>query len=315
MVAELAGLAAGLVAAGAEGLHARRCRRIAPLAFGPGGVASAWVVALSPVRVAGVALLVWGFVTALVNAPIRMASLREAATGQEPRVVILLDVSPSMDIEDDGPAGNLSRRSWGAELLWERLSRLPAGQVRISVVAFYTRASPIVVDARDPAVIRHLLYAVPLRQVFEPGSTYLGPGLEAVADLVRTWPEGSASLVVLSDGGDVEPQAVARPAAIHAKNVWVLGVGSQHGVLPSGEPSCQDCACLRALADHLGGPYYDCYREDKAGEALAPLWRHFEAAADRPTWRRAGLLAALLGGTLLALVPLALTRWGARGRA
>jgi Ca-activated chloride channel family protein len=283
-----------------------------PLAFGPGGSPPARVSWLAPVRVGGVLLLIWGFLTALANGPPRFASLREAATDEEPRVVILLDVSPSMDIEDAGPAENMSRRSWGATVLWQRLSRMPAGQVRISVVAFYTSAKPIVVDARDPGLIRHLLYAVPLRQVFEHGITYLGPGLEAVTDLVRDWPPRSASLIVLTDGGDVEPQAVARPPAI--KDVWVVGVGSQHGILHDGQPSFQECACLKEIADHLGGIYNNCNGAEADERMLEPLWHYFQAAAGRPSRRRTAALAALFGGVLLSAVPLMLTRWGRKAR-
>jgi Ca-activated chloride channel homolog len=313
MVAELTA-AAGVLAGAAEWLHARRSRRVASLAFGTGRRTSTWVRWLAALRVVGITLLTWGFLTAWFNAPLRRALLREPPTGDEPRVVILLDVSPSMDIPDAGPAENLSRRSRCADVLWERLQRLPAGQTRVTVVAFYSEASPIVVDARDPGVIRHLLYAVPLRQVFTPGRTYLGPGLEVVAKLVRTWPKDSASLIVLSDGGDAEPQAVVRPPAIRAQQVWVLGVGSQHGVLPTGEPSCQERARLQDVADHLGGIYYDCNGTDPGEETLAPLWQYFAAAANKPSRRRDGVLAALLGGTLLAVVPLALTRWAVAGR-
>jgi Ca-activated chloride channel family protein len=69
VVAVLAACAAVILAAAAEVLHARRCRRVAALAFGPGRRPARWVYAAPPLRVIAVGALTWGLVTLLVLPP------------------------------------------------------------------------------------------------------------------------------------------------------------------------------------------------------------------------------------------------------
>ena len=69
MIAELAACLAALIVTAAELQHARRCRRLAPLAFGPGRSPLPWVHAVPALRVLAVAAACWGLVTLLMLPP------------------------------------------------------------------------------------------------------------------------------------------------------------------------------------------------------------------------------------------------------
>ena len=69
MHAELAAAAVAILATAAESLHARRCRRLARLAFGPNRRPAAWARFAPALRVAALAALCWGLVTLLELPP------------------------------------------------------------------------------------------------------------------------------------------------------------------------------------------------------------------------------------------------------
>src|SRR5262249_23281174 len=73
----LAALAVLLFAGLAEALHARRVRRVAVLAFGPGGKPAAWAQAAPYLRVLALAALAWGLATLLLVEPKRYALGKE----------------------------------------------------------------------------------------------------------------------------------------------------------------------------------------------------------------------------------------------
>ena len=69
MIPELIALAALALTALAEWLHARRVRRVAAIAFGPGGQPRAWAGSAPFVRAVATTLLVWGLVTLFLLDP------------------------------------------------------------------------------------------------------------------------------------------------------------------------------------------------------------------------------------------------------
>ena len=69
MVAELAALSVLVLAAGAELLHSRRVRRLAPLAFGPRRRPAIWASAAPFLRVASLAAVCWGLATLMLLEP------------------------------------------------------------------------------------------------------------------------------------------------------------------------------------------------------------------------------------------------------
>ena len=78
-----------LLAGVAESLHARRCRRVARLAFGPGGKPREWTRAAPWIGMAASGALAWGLITLVVMA-VFPASLDEyVGTPQASSIVIL----------------------------------------------------------------------------------------------------------------------------------------------------------------------------------------------------------------------------------
>src|SRR5687768_11403675 len=99
MNAEWLSLGFGGVAALGEWLHARRCRRVGRLAFGPAGCPRRWTMIAPMLRVLSIALLTWGLVQLYLLAPraVRPKSLPE---GGYRHLIVALDVSPSMQLKD-----------------------------------------------------------------------------------------------------------------------------------------------------------------------------------------------------------------------
>ncbi len=142
-------LAAIALAALAEWLHVRRCRRVARLAFGPGGAPRSWTKAAPWLRVAAVGALTWGFLTLLQIGPQSVRREEFVPEGGFRHLIIALDASPSMFLNDAGVAGKQTRAARASEVLQSLLGRIALDQVRISIVAFYTGAKPVVVDTSD----------------------------------------------------------------------------------------------------------------------------------------------------------------------
>ena len=310
-------LAAALVALG-ELLHRWRCRRIALLAF-PGGSPRPWTVVTPLLRIIAVTVLAWGLATLFLNNPAELAGeMRQAAAK---RLVIALDVSPSMDLTDAGPTGGESRARRARELLRSLLARTDLTGVRQSIVALYNGARPVVVDTVDPEVIRNVLDDLPLEHAFSPGKTTLYEAITACGTLAQggtaapdarpqPWPPGQARLIVISDGDSVAPtQAVRLPPAF--AGTLVIGVGdATRGMSIDGHLSRQESSTLRQLAGRFGGSYHDGNRRHVPTDLLAEL---FPARGDH---QRSGLgdlaLAAVVAGAaLLALLPVALALAGA----
>jgi Ca-activated chloride channel family protein len=176
-----AALAAALLVLGAEALHARRTRRLARLAFGPLGRAASWVAAVAALRAAAAAALAWGLVTLLLLEP-----KTHSASGRAPlaeadmrHVLLVLDVSPSKRLVDAGPGREQSRMQRARDVLESFFRRVPLEQYRLSVVAVYNGAKPVVVDTADVDVVRNILGDLPMHWAFPQGKTRLFDGLEA----------------------------------------------------------------------------------------------------------------------------------------
>lgn len=293
-------------AALAEWRHARRIRRAAHLAFGPAGAPRAWTRAVPALRVAGVAALAWGLLTLLTLAPAAVRP-REVPEGGWRHLVIALDVSPSMRLEDAGPGRNVSRARRAGEVVLSLLGRIALDQVRVSVVAFYTGAKPVVVDCMDLAVVRNIFDELPLEMAFDHGKTSLIEGVREAFQLGRGWKPGSATLLVVSDG-DTIPDTGLPPLPAAFAGVLVIGVGdARGGRFIDGHQSRQDASTLRQLAGRLRGVYHDGNDRQLPSAQLAGLAQVMpmreEAGVDR---RRAAVVAVVAGGMLTAAVPVAL---------
>ncbi len=302
-----------LLALAAETLHARRCRRVAALAFGPTRRPRLWARLAPLMRVAAVGALAWGMITLLLLPP--KAHVRAEPVGNEYRhLLLVLDVSPSMRLEDAGPDGKQSRRKRAADLLTSFFERVPISSYRVSVVATYTEAKPVVLDTTDLEVVRNILNDLPMHYAFRAGPTDLFAGLKEAARVAHPWTPGSTILVVVSDGDTVPATGMPKlPASI--RGVLVVGVGdAQGGKFIDGHQSRQDAATLRQVAVRLGGVYHNGNVKHLPTELLRQItFTRGSGMFERLTRREYALICCGLGAAILALLPLALhyggTRW------
>ena len=256
MLPEYIALGAASLATLGEILHARRIRRVARLAFGPAGQARGWTEIVPLLRVVAVALLAWGFVQLAILAP-RAKRPQLIPEGGYRHLVIALDVSPSMQLKDAGAQRQQTRARRAGEVVLSVLERAALEQVRVSVVAFYTTAKPVVVDTFDLEVVRNIMNDLPLAMAFNPGKTSLLEGIRESANLARGWQPDSTTLLVVSDGDTVPDTGLPElPRSI--RDVIVLGVGNaRSGVNIDGHLSRQDASTLRQLAKRMRGAYGD----------------------------------------------------------
>lgn len=298
----LATLALTAVCTVGEWLHARRCRRAARLAFGVSRTGWPLVLAAAVWRTTAITLLGAGLLTLTALAP--RAHQAGGADDEAPHhLIIAMDVSPSMHLKDAGPQAGQSRADRARAVLRSVLDRLDMSATRVSIVAFYTEARPVIVDTRDPDVVNNVLNDLPLEHAFKPGKTNLYEGARVSAELAKTWPVRSTTLLIVSDG-DTLPGAGLPPTPPSIGRVAVLGVGNPHrGVLIDGHASRQDIFSLNRLALRLGGRYHDVNEKHLPSESVRELLSELDQhQRDRDTARLFGLIAVGVGAGALAMI-------------
>ncbi|MFK7961827.1 MAG: VWA domain-containing protein [Phycisphaerales bacterium] len=306
----------GAIVGVAEILHARRVRRVARLAFGPVARPARWTAIAGPLRTVSAAAVAWGALTLLTLDP-------EVASDLEPgpaskHVLIALDVSPSMLIEDAGPEREKVKRAvWGGEVVQGVLDRLDMSTTRVSLVAFYTEALPVFIETPDKEVVRNALDGLQMYPAFEAGETKLQQGVEGALEVARRWMPDTATLIVLSDG-DALPASLPRTLPPSIADAIVVGVGDPHrSTMVSGHSSRQDTSALKQLAARLGGIYHDGNQRHLPSELVSGLTMIRPRLSDQISWRDAALAALGAGAAGLAFLPVALSLFGRpmRGRA
>ena len=314
MVAELAAAGAAVLAAIAEGLHHRRVSRVAYLAFGPSGRPSAWARPAPALRVLSLAAVVWGLLTLLQIPPQVYRGDKMRPTGEQ-HLVVLLDVSPSMLLKDAGPTGRQTRRQRAGDLLRSFFRRIDIDQYRVTLIAVYNGAMPVVVDTRDPDVVDNILDDLPMHFAFDPGRTKLIAGVEQAVKLARPWKPSSTIVVVLSDGDTVP--ATGMPALpISVRSSLIVGVGDpRQGAFIDGKLSKQDVSALRQLAIRLGGTYHDGNQKHIPTDLVMQIVGG-SGTRDAAPWTRReyALMALALGASCLALLPRLLASAGTTWR-
>lgn len=310
----VAGVVALLTLIG-EAIHLRRIRRIAHLVFGPGGAPTGLAQVSPLVRVLGFGFLAWGLTT-LLDVPPKIHKSDEIPPEEWRHLLLVHDVSPSMLLKDAGPNADQTRAARAKELIDSLFERVPIGKFKITVIATYNGAKPVVEDTRDLEVVRHILGEVDMRYAFKSGSTRLFDGIAEAARIAKPWRVGSALLVIVSDGDTIPGTGMPMlPPSIGG--TMVIGVGDHlAGKFIAGHQSRQDESTLRQLAIRLGGEFHNGNKRHVPSDVLSA------AAADarKPlieqlTLREYALLAVVVGSVLLAAVPLWLHWLGSRWRA
>ncbi len=318
VIAMIFAITFGGVVIGAEAVHQRRSRRSEALALGFGASGarrpSPWTRAVPAGRVAAMCLVVFGAVTLLQYRPEMLQTVRTDEHSQ--RILICLDVSPSMHVADAGAASApITRAARVRHIVGPMLSSVNPSDTRVSVVAFYTRAVPLLVDTIDFDLVNNAIDGLPISTAFEAGETDLLGGVTESLQLARSWAPGSTTLVIVSDGdsnaGMLAPPRV--PPSI-AQTV-VIGVGDTQRYSAIGNRKTrQDAASLRRLAAALGGEYIDGNRA-----SLSPRYSRWLSMSppEPPVSRRERniAIACLSSGALIAvMIGPALAWFGSRGR-
>ena len=303
-----------LVAIAAERLHARRVRAVAPLLLGRSHRFTPLAAIAPAVRGLALAAVAWGTTVLLVTPPQQWEGNVTASNAVTPkdfkRLLILLDVSPSMNLPD-ADAGSQTRAARAAAVLDNLSARLDLGQTRVSIVPFYTEARPVVVDAVDPALVHFFATEATLEHAFEDGLTDLHAGVNAALDLARDWRSNSATLVVITDGDSVSKTPVNdRPPSID--RVLVVGVGDAvSGTFINDHISRHDPDNLRQLALRLRGRYVNADRLFVPSEDIESVSGMLARTVAPPRDRRDVALFVLTGGSVtLAALPFLLSAFG-----
>jgi len=307
LAAALAALVIGLVA---ESLHARRTARVARLAFGPTGRPAAWARAAPALRVAGLALATFGATVLLRHDPIEGEAVPNPRASRQ--LLVVLDVSPSMNITDAGPDRvKIMRGVWAGKILRGILDRLDMADTRVSMIAFYSKAVPMLQDSTDKNVLANLMDGLPLYTAFVPGETDMQAGIDAAFAMAKGWARKSTTLVVISDGDLSKPVVPrARPASI--ADTIVIGVGDPNrATMLAGHASRQDAWTLKSLAGKLDGYYHDGNTRHLPREVIERLTMIAPRVSDAIGLREAGLLALGVGCALVGLAGPLLILFGA----
>lgn len=305
----MAAAAAILLAVTAELLHARRVARAAPLAFGPRRRALMFGVAgfAGFLRTAAAGAIAWGLTTLALLPP--KAHKAEVIKDSEYRhLVMVLDVSKSMTIEDAGVGGKLKRSERAADLIQSFFERVAAEKYKTTLIAFTTEAKVVAHDTTDREVIRHVLTEIPLRHAFKAGETNIFSGLEEAAKVARPWPPGSAVLMVVTDGDTVPATGIPKMPPSIGSNVVFIGVGNPNVPKAVGSHmSRQDVSTLRQTATRLSGVYHDGNEKHLSTELVTRIDEQ-AAPKDQDKWtdREYALVAVGVGGGVLALLPVVL---------
>ena len=312
MVANVAAILVLLAALLAEGLHARKIRRIVHLAFGPTAQPRPWVRFVPAARATGLAAMAWGLATLYLMDP-QYRRPKEIPDAALKRILIVLDTSPSMDLPDAGEAKDQMRSKRAAKVLMSTLDRISLEQARVSVIAFYTGAKPVVIDTRDPAVVKNIVNDLPLEYAFNPGKTELLDGIDEAFKIAKPWRAKSATLLLVSDGDTVPYTGMpAIPPSI-ARTI-VIGVGdAKVGTFIDGHVSRQASTTLRQVATRLGGTYYDANDRNIPTQLISELSGVLPIKSDQSAGKREAAIAATFAGSVVtAILPVALALFGTR---
>ncbi|GAB5402406.1 MAG: hypothetical protein Aurels2KO_06370 [Aureliella sp.] len=314
IIANLAALVCIAIVGLAEWWHVRRTARVAKLAFGPSGRPAVWARAMPFVRTLSMGMLAWGLAI-LLSVPPTVAEVEPAPEASK-HVLVCLDASPSMLIKDAGPhhahnSDYQQRLVRGGEVMQAILDRLDAENTRITVFGVYTKAAPIVEETYDKNVVQNLFDGLPIYSAFTPGPTQLTSSISDAIEYARRWPDGSALLVVVSDGDSTDTTPIrAVPKAI--ADTLVIGLGqTSKATTIAGHSSRQDADSLRSLASQLRGIYFDANSRHLPTALLDRVSIIQPRITDGVGLREAAVMAIMIGALLLSLLLPALSRWGA----
>jgi Ca-activated chloride channel family protein len=308
---ELITVAIALVAVLAEWMHFRRIKRIKRLAFGPKARPAIWTFSVPVLRVVGIALASWGFLSLLLVVQSRVHNQNQIPENEYKHLVLVVDVSPSMHLKDAGPDSDLSRRKRASDILESLFNRIPMRQFKITVIGVYTDAKMLLKDSKDHEVVRHIMEKMPMYHAFKPGKTKLMSGINQAAKVAKGWNPKSAYILMLTDGDTVPTTGMPNlPASV--AETFIVGVGDANsGTFIDGHQSRQDINTLRQVANRLRGQYHNGNQKHLTSQLVSRFTQtDDEERVEKWTRREWSLLAVVLGSGIFSLVPILLHYFG-----
>lgn len=311
MIPELIALGVALVAVVGEILHARRLGNIRHLLFGPRGKAATWTIAVPLLRVCAVSAACWGFASLLLVVEARVHNLKSIPENEYKNLVLVFDASPSMQLRDAGPEGTRTRRQRASDLVESLFNRIPMRQFKISMIAVYSDAKPLLENSKDHEVVRHIMEEMILYHAFKPGKTKLISGLKLTAEMVKSWNPNSTYVLVLTDGDTIPDSGMPKMPASVAETI-VIGVGDPStGTFIDGHNSRQEAPTLRQMANRLQGIYHNGNQKHLTSQIVSKLIEQPEDD-DQAAWTRRewSIMAVVTGSSIFALLPILLHYFG-----
>lgn len=304
------GVAVGLAVL-AELLHFARVLKAAPLAFGPKRTRLPLAVLAPVLRVAAIGCVAWGLAV-LAAWPPKSHKANAVNDSDYRHLVLVLDVSPSMQVADAGPDGKQKRAERAADLIQSFFERVQAEQYKTTIIAVYTSAKPVVKDTTDREVVRNILTDLPMRHAYKSGETNLFAGLEMAAEVAKPWNPGSAVLLVVTDGDTVPSTGMPKMPASIGTNVVMIGVGSPSvGKSIGGHMTRQDASTLRQVATRLNGAYHDGNDKQLSTDLVSRVDERATSKKDEKlSPRELAMWLTPTGAGVLVLLPVALTLLG-----
>lgn len=299
-----------LLAAFAEWLHGRRIQRVGLLAFGPAGAGRPWTRVVPFLRALSIGAFTWGLATLWVmKLEADTAAGRERKAAEATRLIFVGDLSPSMYLQDAGPELKQTREARMRDVVEGILQRV-SGNLRFGVIGFYTDSIPVVMEARDPELVRNVFNGLPLTYAMPIGDTDLGQAINRSLELVKDFPPNSTRVLILTDGDSVDIAPLAsKPKSV--RDVMFLGLGNPlKGTFIDGHLSRQEPLVLGRLATELKGQYYDVNDQHLTTAALGDLVITSPLPQRGLTRAQLAVLLMVLGAATLALIPVALEYLG-----
>lgn len=315
VISAIVGLAFFCWAILAESLHARRVHRLGRLAFGPDERPKPWVSSVPLIRGLAFGSLA-GAIVLLMQLPPKVHQSAVVPDNQKKHIVMVLDVSPSMTLEDAGPEHKTSRRNRARELLESFFQRVPMEQYLTSVIACYNGAKPVVIETKDLEVVRNILNDLPLNFAFKPGKTVLFEGVREAFKVAAPFQPKSTLVLLVTDGDTIPATGMPkRPASI--SDVLLVGVGdTKSGKFIDGRASRQDSSTLRQMAARLNGDYHDGNEKHLPTDLIKSVTaRANPGPFEQLGAREYALMTSGISASILAAIPVLLHFLGTSWRA
>ena len=228
-------------------------------------------------RYAGLALFLLALATLLAG--FARPSVTRLADREEATVVLVIDVSGSMQAEDVDP----TRLEAAQAVVRDFLKDLPK-RFKVGVVAFSETA-----EVAAPATDDRQLAIDAIDYLYPQRGTAIGDAIARGVEVARAADDGAATgvprpaaILLLSDGSQTEGLLLPQEGAARAKSfkipVYTIALGTPEGIVEFNRfggtriiPVPPDPMTLRQIATMTGGRFYEAENKNDLREAYAKM--------------------------------------------